>query len=238
MAETELKKEKAIQKMQEVKSKPSIPFTGKIEVVYYTDPLCCWSWAFEQHWRRLLNEFKGKITWRYCMGGLIPDWKNYNDVVNSVTRPVQMGPVWMHAASVAGVPIYHQLWIEDAPASSYPACIAFKCAELQSAGAGDYFLVALRKACMLHGKNIAKKEVLLKVADDIAKESPDLLDITRFKKDFKNGSGLEAFRSDLQQTTYHRINRFPSLLIRKHDQPAMLLSGYIPYEVLANSVKS
>src|SRR5690242_21305745 len=27
-----------------------------LEVIYYTDPLCCWSWAFEPQWRRFLYE--------------------------------------------------------------------------------------------------------------------------------------------------------------------------------------
>ena len=53
-----------------------------LEIIYYTDPLCCWSWAFEPQWRRLLFELKDKISYRYCMGGLLPRWKNYNDSVN------------------------------------------------------------------------------------------------------------------------------------------------------------
>ena len=24
-----------------------------LSIEYYTDPLCCWSWAFEPQWRRL-----------------------------------------------------------------------------------------------------------------------------------------------------------------------------------------
>src|SRR4051794_21017197 len=110
-----------------------------LEITYYTDPLCCWSWGFEPQWRKLLAEFSGKLKTRYCMGGLLPGWKNFHDAVNAVTKPVQMGPVWMHAAQVSGMPIQHNLWVKDPPASSYPACMAVKCAGLQSAEAEDMY---------------------------------------------------------------------------------------------------
>src|ERR1044072_7891663 len=91
----------------------------QVEIVYYTDPLCCWSWAFEPQWRRLLFEYQGDIEWKYCMGGLLPAWDSYDDTVNNVTRPIQMGPVWMHAAQVSGMPIQTRIWMNDPPASSY-----------------------------------------------------------------------------------------------------------------------
>ena len=73
---------------------PPAPGAPPIEIVYYTDPLCCWSWAFEPHWRRLREEFGGALDWRYRMAAMIADWNSYNDPLNSVNRPVQMGPIW------------------------------------------------------------------------------------------------------------------------------------------------
>src|SRR5689334_9454281 len=64
---------------------------GSLTITYYTDPLCCWSWGFEPQWRRLLFEYQGSINHRYCMGGLLPGWKNYHDPINNVSRPIQMG---------------------------------------------------------------------------------------------------------------------------------------------------
>src|SRR4051812_28814571 len=62
-----------------------------VELTYYTDPLCPWSWAMEPHWRRLRFEFGGRIAWRYVMGGMVKDWRSYRDEINSVHRPSQMG---------------------------------------------------------------------------------------------------------------------------------------------------
>src|SRR4051812_2644561 len=103
-----------------------------LNITYYTDPLCCWSWAFEPQWRRLLFEYGEQITFQLKMGGLIPAWNAYHDATNHVSRPIQMGPVWMHASQLSGMPMNTRIWMENPPASSYPACIAVCCAGLQS----------------------------------------------------------------------------------------------------------
>src|SRR5947209_18180460 len=63
-------------------------------VEYYTDPLCSWSWAFEAQWRRLRYECAGRLSWCYRMGGLIADWQSYEDPLNDISSPAQMGPQW------------------------------------------------------------------------------------------------------------------------------------------------
>jgi predicted DsbA family dithiol-disulfide isomerase len=208
-----------------------------IDILYYTDPLCCWSWAFEPQWRRLQYEFSGKITWRYCMGGLLPGWKDYHDPVNSVSRPAQMGPVWMHARQLSGMPMHDRVWIKDPPFSSYPACVAVKCACLQSLDAGEKYLQLLRGACMVKGWNIARQAVLIKVATCLVGHYPLCMDLNRFTRDIKNYAGLEAFREDLQNLRYHNIKRFPTLVIRSSGQPAIIITGYRPYPVLLEALK-
>src|SRR5436305_1999889 len=104
---------------QIIKQRESVK-ADQLQIVYYTDPLCCWSWAMEPQLRRIQFEFR-EISWRYCMGGLLPEWKNYNHEVNSVSRPIQIGPVWMHAGQVSGMPMDTTIWMRDPPQSSYPA---------------------------------------------------------------------------------------------------------------------
>ena len=101
------------------------------EIIYYTDPLCCWSWSMEPHWQRFKQGLTQEVTIRYKMGGLLPSWNLFHDANNSIRKPVQMGPEWLHAKHVSGAVIDDRLWIIDPPASSFPACIAVKAAELQ-----------------------------------------------------------------------------------------------------------
>lgn len=203
-----------------------------VQIEYYTDPLCCWSWAFEPQWRRLRYEYSGLVVWKYRMGGLLPNWKGFNDPINTVEKPIQMGPVWMEAHHISGMPINNRIWFDDPPASSYPACIAVKCAELQSPDAAEAYLRRAREAVMAEGRNISKEEVLLSLAEEISNDLPDIFNYEQFYTDMHNEAGLEKFREDLQKARYHQISRFPTLTIKKPDQPGVLIVGYRPYDAL------
>jgi predicted DsbA family dithiol-disulfide isomerase len=208
-----------------------------IEVTYYTDPLCCWSWALEPHWRRLQYELQDKLRVRYVMSGLLPSWKNYNDTIYSVSRPMQMGPVWLEAGVTSGMPVYDKIWVYDPPASSYPACIAVKAVQLQSQHAAVVYLRLLREAVMMHGQNIAKQDVLIEIAEKMLNDQPSIFDLSTLKQDLINDNGLEAFRKDWQETGNRDISRFPTLIIRAPNKPAILLTGYRPYSVLREAIK-
>ena len=203
-----------------------------VEVVYYTDPLCCWSWAFEPHWRRLRDEFGGALDYRYRMGGMIADWSKYNDPLNAVSRPVQLGPLWREAQHTAGVPVDDRIWVEDPPASSYPACIAVKAAELQSLDAADLYLRRLREAVMTERRNIARREVLLELADQVAAAAPDRLDADRLRRDLDCEAPLEALRADIKEARYRGIGRFPTLTLRRRSGAGVVIVGYRPYDAL------
>lgn len=208
----------------------------ELQVVYYTDPLCCWSWAFEPQWRRLRYEFAGSIRWRYCMGGLIPDWKSYNDTLNSINRPLQMGPLWYEAKQISGMPMYDQLWMEDPPGSSFPSCIAVKCAALQSSDAEENYLRLLREAVMVKGKNIAKQEVLFEIAAELEMLHPQTFSRDQFEQDLLDGAGHEPFREDIKEIRFNNIVRFPTLTISK-DGNGVAIVGFRPYEALLEAIK-
>lgn len=207
-----------------------------IEIILYTDPLCCWSWAAAPQLDKFRAQLGQRANWDIRMGGLLPDWLNFNDQTNMVTRPAQMGPVWMHAGQIAGKPIQHQLWITDPPASSYPACIAVKCAWLQSAELGEYYLDLIRDSCISHGVNISKVASLFELAEKISFVHKNF-NLHRFRDDFENGNGKEAFRRDLEFARFNNINRFPTLITR-YNQRSVMVPGYRKYEELMTAIKT
>ena len=208
----------------------------RLEITYYTDPLDCWSWAFEPQWRKFLYEFEDLVSYRYVMAGLIPSWKNYNDPTYSVSRPMQMGPVWMEAAVSSGMPIDDKVWVKNPPASSFPACIAVKCIELQSREAGIVYLRLLREAVMLRGENIAEQNRLVQIAKELASTNFNQIDINRFETDLTGGNGLEAFRKDYLEVQNRNIARFPTLIIRYAGRSAVITTGYRPYDALIDAI--
>ncbi len=79
-------------------------------VEYYTDPLCSWCWAFEPQWRRFRYKYADQVCWHYRMGGLLADWRSYDDPFNDVHRPAQMGPQWLQVSELSGVPLDARLY--------------------------------------------------------------------------------------------------------------------------------
>jgi len=208
-----------------------------INITYYTDPLCCWSWAMEPVLEHMHTKLGMILRWRICMGGLLPGWGLFSDNVNAVSRPVQMGPVWMHASRLANVPINWNLWHFDPPSSSYPACIAFKSVQLQNEEYAKQFLRMLRTSCMIDGINISKTKELVQLADKL-KDSFPHFNTNKFIDDLFNGAGKKAFESDLQEIRQNEIRRFPAFIIRQAQRPSLIVTGYKSKEAFAKLIFS
>ncbi|MEZ4861727.1 MAG: DsbA family protein [Caldilineaceae bacterium] len=212
------------------------PDPSLLQITYYTDPLCSWSWAFEPQWRRLRYELGDQLHWSYRMGGMIPDWQRFNDPLNDVSRPVQMGPLWYQVRTFSGMPINERIWFTDAPASSYPACIAVKAAEQQGPAAGEHYLRQLRAAVMVEGRNIARLDVQQAVAHELAATQSGF-DAKQFVQDLESPAVLEGLREDLKDVRWREIGRFPTLILRNHTAQAILIVGYRPYDALLAAVR-
>jgi len=180
--------------------------------------------AFE----RLRIEWGDAMRVQYKMGGLLPSWKHFQDAAHSINRPSQMGPEWLHAADLSGVAIDSRVWVNDPPASSYPACIAVKCVQLQAQDFAGTYLYLLNKALMEEGKNIPKTDELLEAAW-LLRDGYSHFDLSRFRDDLMGAAGKEAFRKDLVDAKYLGINRFPTLVIKRKDRPTTMLTGYQTY---------
>ncbi|HVW54882.1 MAG TPA: DsbA family protein [Rhizobiaceae bacterium] len=207
-----------------------------LHVTYYTDPLCCWSWAFEPEWSRLRRALVGRMAWRLRMGGMIRRWDRYEDPLNAIHRPAQMGPLWMQAERQTGVRIESRVWTEDPPDSSWPACLAFKAAELQSAFLGDVYLKRMRRALFIEGLNIARREVLSDIAAESAAASGGSFDAVRWERDMDGEVAKRAFQKDMTDAHLRGIGRFPTLILRRPIGGEKLLTGWRPYEKLVEEV--
>ena len=206
-----------------------------VHITYYTDPLCSWSWGFEPQWRRLRYEFGDQLHWSYRMGGMIANWQQYGDPLNDVSRPVQMGPQWFQVRTLSGMPIEERIWFEDPPGSSYPACIAVKAAERQGQNLGEVYLRRVREAVMVEQRNVARREVLTAVAQEIANAEQEF-NLRQFQLDLEDQVSVEAFRADLQDARYREIGRFPALVITTPSGQGILMIGYRPYVALRTAL--
>jgi predicted DsbA family dithiol-disulfide isomerase len=220
----------------EVISVASLSTADQVLITYYTDPLCCWSWALEENCKRLRHEYQGQIRWKNVMAGMLQDWNSYNDPMNAINRPLQFGPVWMHASQISGVFMDSTIWHKDPPASSFPSCIAVKCAGLQSSEAEELLLAALRSAVMTKARNIARESVIMEIVGEVA-DVNEAFDLGLFKAAWKDGTGVQAFKSDLQQARYVKIGRYPTLTFTSDQAKGLMITGYRPYSILQDALR-
>jgi hypothetical protein len=63
---------------------------------------------------------------------------------------------------------------------------------------------------MLESRNIAKKDVLLELALELAKDKTIKFNYTQFERDMANNRSLDALRKDLNETNL--ISHYPDFL--------------------------
>lgn len=168
------------------------------------------------------------------MGGLLRDWKHFQDPLNSISKPSQMGPLWVEAKHLTGQPIDEHMWINSPVDTSYPSCMAVKAAEQQSAIAGEAMLRLLREAVMIHKKNIGDTEVIIEIATDLEKKG--LLNISDFETSLYSSVSSNLFREDLEKIKIKGVTRFPTMLI-SYTEKTVQITGYRPFSVLLDTFK-
>jgi predicted DsbA family dithiol-disulfide isomerase len=151
-----------------------------VEVLCVTDPADPWSWAAEPAVRRLEVEFAAEVAITYVMAGLAREFG----------APAATARQVLDAAAASGMPADARLWLDGAPSSSYPACLAVKAAaEQRMAGP---VLRALREGFMVDRRAQDSPGRLLEAVRGVPG-----LDLARFEVDLGSNAILEAFAADL-----------------------------------------
>lgn len=183
--------------------------TDKLQILYFTDPICSYCWGVEPALRCLELHYGDQfppIT--HMVAGILP---------KGATPPEGIDKMWDKGASLYGMPMSGRAWREDAPESSHPACMAVKAAFLQSHVQGERFLRRIREFVMLDGRNIAKWDVL---ADAAAMAG---LDMDKFKQDF-DSKGQEMLDTDMKIAKEFGVNEVPVIIFQKGDK-AVAVAG-------------
>jgi predicted DsbA family dithiol-disulfide isomerase len=153
-----------------------------VRTLYYTDPICPWSWAFEPSFRRLLWEFDGELALEYVMSGMRRELED----------PGQLAVQALEASAESAMPVDPRIWLTDPPRSSHPACVAVEAAAAQEF-AGRY-LRRLREGVFCRRRRLDN-------ADGLAEEARAIggLDLDRFRIDLGSHATLEVFGADLER---------------------------------------
>jgi predicted DsbA family dithiol-disulfide isomerase len=156
-----------------------------VEVRFYTDPACPWSWAAEPALRRLMWEFEGELEFAWVMGGLARSYTGA-DLLAIVSQ-------WLEDADAGGMPCDPRLWTQNPLESSYPACQAVKAAMEQGWEAGYRYLRRLREGIMVERRKLDHADSLVSAAGEAG------IDRERFEVDLRSHAITEAFGADLEE---------------------------------------
>ncbi len=156
-----------------------------VEVRFYTDPACPWSWAAEPAVRRLMWEFDGELEFVWVMGGLARSYERA-DILGVISQ-------WLEDAAEGGMPCDPRIWTENRLESTYPACQAVKAATEQGADAGYRYLRALREGIMFERRKLDHADALIAAAGRAR------IDRQRFEVDLRSHAITEAFGADLEE---------------------------------------
>jgi predicted DsbA family dithiol-disulfide isomerase len=156
-----------------------------VEVRFYTDPACPWSWAAEPALRRLMWEFEGELAFVWVMGGLARSYERVD--------MLQLISVWLIDAAEGRMPCDPRIWTENPLESSYPACQAVKAATEQDADAAYRYLRTLREGIMFERRKLDHADALIDAAGRAQ------IDRQRFELDLRSHAITEAFGADLDE---------------------------------------
>jgi protein-disulfide isomerase-like protein with CxxC motif len=170
-----------------------------VQVRYYTDPACVWSWGAEPLLRRLLWEFEGELELVFVMGGLARRYgRRYRDSEGAIgSGPdcfADLMSHWLNVAGQTGMPCDPRLWTANPISSTYPACIAVEAAAEQGWEACYRYLRRVREGIFCERRKLDERGVLLEEARGVAE-----LDQGRFRLALSSDETAEAFAAHLAE---------------------------------------
>ncbi|MBU3715357.1 MAG: hypothetical protein FGM46_10510, partial [Ferruginibacter sp.] len=197
---------------------------NKMEILYFTDPICSTCWSIQPQLRKFKIDYSENFDFEHIMGGLLPSWNNFNR--GGITQPKDVYAHWIEALRQSGMPVDGTIWLSQPLSSSFPPSIAFKAASIQNKEKAVALLRMLNENLFIHNLNIADLEVISNAAKEVGLDPPRLL------MDWEKAEIL--FNKDLMITAENNVAVFPTMIFKMNGSVVATLIGEQNYTSMEN----
>ncbi len=213
---------------QSIKNKTA-PKYKKVNLLYFTDPICSTCWLMQPQLRKLIIQFSDYLEIDYCMGGLLPSWENYTGKM--IRNKDDAYKYWESLSSDFAMPINPDVWKKDPLLSSFPPSIAFKAAQIQDREKAIVFLRRLSEQIFVKGNNISNNEIIINEAYESG------LDVARLLRDLKEKAKI-LFEEDLKLADELLVKSMPTFIFTDRFDNSVILKGIQSFEAFEKVMKA
>jgi len=199
----------------------------KVEIMYFTDPVCSTCWLVQPQLRKLALNYGEYFEIKYYMGGLLPSWESYNG--KTIKKPLDAAQHWKEMSEKHAMPISPDVWLNSPLASSFPPSIAIKAAQIQNKVKAFHFHRRIKELLFIESKNITDLELLIKVADEVGLNKDIFMnDISKI--------AVRKFEEDLDLATKLNVNVLPTFIFSNELGEKIIIKGYQEFNVLEKAI--
>ncbi len=210
--------------------------TQKLSFSYWSDPICIWAYLAQDKLDRVVADFGnhlaietrivpvfGSLAWRFSNGpwaaaGVDGRVEETRRLATELGHPEVSGECWKLSMPASS-------W---APGMAVKAVDALERAELIEAGTSGRYLRRLREVFFVENRNIARREVMLAVAEELA------IARSAVEQRLDDGSALAAVWEDNEAREQLKIQGSPTYLF---DGGRARLYGNFSYGILHATIE-
>ncbi len=193
------------------------------EVLYIADPMCSWCWGFTPTIRAMAQSVNGKANLSLLMGGLRPLTRTPMDDA----QKAEIRHHWESVADRSGQPFAYEFFDRDGfvydtePASRAVCAVRTISRPLTL----DYF-EAVQRAFYAENRDVTDGGVLQEIAHETGIERQ------AFEGRFSDIASAYETAGDFHVARQLKATGFPTVVLRKGDEFALLTAGYQPWDAL------
>ncbi len=215
--------------IQNLKKEEEIPVDSKIEISYFTDPVCSTCWIVQPQLRKLSLKYGEYFEIKYLLGGLLPSWDELKGKMGRIKQPSDAADYWEEVSKSQKMPLSPDIWINSPLSSSFPPSISIKAAQMQNKLKAYQFHRRIKELLFLESKNITDIDLLLHTAEEVG------LDVIKLKEDM-NLNAIKKFNDDLEYASELKIHTLPTFIFKNEFGDEKTLRGYQEYEVMEKAI--